>query len=159
MNLVKSAPRTTTKSSMKRKVILALLVLTALFAILAWQFLYSGTAAKPLAITVPEQASEFNHSHALFTQVLRDSVDNERVNYAAIKSDPGDLRAYLGLLAVIDEPTFDAWNKDERLAYLINLYNASTIALVVQKYPLESIKDIGTVVKGPWDQEVVHLDH
>ena len=142
---------------MKRKIILLLVVLLAIIAALAWQFFYTDSSVKRLAITVPEQVGEFDHSHALFTQVLRDTVENERVNYTAIKGNPENLRAYLGMLAAVDERAFDSWKKDQRLAYLINLYNASTIALVVQNYPLESIKDIGTVIKGPWDQSVVHL--
>jgi hypothetical protein len=40
---------------------------------------------------------------------------------------------------------------------LINLYNAATLKLIIDHYPVKSIKDIGSFFKGPWDQPVVRL--
>ncbi len=37
------------------------------------------------------------------------------------------------------------------------MYNAATLKLIVDHYPLKSIKDIGSLFKGPWDQPVVRL--
>ena len=48
-------------------------------------------------------------------------------------------------------------HESHRLAFLINLYNASTLKLIVDHYPVQSIKDIGRFFKGPWDQPVVRL--
>lgn len=47
--------------------------------------------------------------------------------------------------------------REQQLAYLINLYNAQTLELVVRHYPVKSIKDIGNWYRGPWGQPVVSL--
>ena len=43
------------------------------------------------------------------------------------------------------------------MSFLINLYNAATLKLVTDNYPVKSIKDIGSVFKSPWKQKVVRL--
>lgn len=96
----------------------------------------------------------FDHSHASLTVVLRESVTDARVNYAALKKDPADLDAYLDTLATVRRVEFDAWTKPQRLAFLINLYNATTIKLVIDHYPVKSIKDIGGYFSGPWKQKI-----
>lgn len=100
---------------------------------------------------------DFDHQHSALTAVLQTHVKNERVNYAALKASPDALGSYLASLAAVKEGTFKSWSKDQRLAFLINLYNAATLKLVVDNYPVKSIKDIGSFLKGPWDQVVVHV--
>ena len=109
--------------------------------------------------TVPAFAQDggFDHTHAAFTAVLKSTVKSERVNYAALKKNPDALGAYLASLAAVKDGTFNGWSKNQRLAFLINLYNAATLKLVVDNYPVKSIKDIGSLLKGPWDQPVVHV--
>ena len=38
-----------------------------------------------------------------------------------------------------------------------NLYNAQTLALIIDHYPVKSIRDIGILPKAPWQKEIVHL--
>ena len=47
----------------------------------------------------------------------------------------------------------NSWTKNETLAYWINAYNAFTIKLIINNYPVKSIKDI----KNPWDQEFIPI--
>lgn len=101
--------------------------------------------------------SSFDHSHATFTSVLEKHVKNEQVDYAALKKNPGDLNAYLDTLAAVPKQTFNFWNRDQQMAFLINLYNAATLKLVIDHDPVKSIKDIGGILKGPWKQKVVRL--
>jgi len=105
----------------------------------------------------PAAARAFDHEHTDFTSVLGAVVSDKRIDYAALKKDPVGLDAYLKTLAAVSESGFQSWSKDEQLAYLINLYNAATIKLVVDHYPVKSIKDIGGLFSGPWKQEVVDL--
>ena len=122
---------------------------------LNWLSLFAAlnVAAGPLRAEEPA----FDHTHAAFTQVLKSAVKNERVDYAALKKNPDPLGAYIETLGAVSEGTFNDWSKSQRLAFLINLYNASTIKLVIDYYPVKSIKDIGTIFKGPWSQSVVPL--
>jgi hypothetical protein len=79
------------------------------------------------------------------------------VDYRGLKGDDAALERYLDGLAGVSEATFNGWAASERLAFLINLYNAATLKLVVDHYPVKRIKDIGSIFKGPWDQPVVRL--
>jgi hypothetical protein len=89
-------------------------------------------------------------SHAEWNTLLGKYVDhNGNVNYKGFKKDSAALNTYLDILAK-NAPT-NQWSKPEKLAYYINLYNAATVKLILDNYPLKSIKDI----KSPWDKEWV----
>lgn len=95
--------------------------------------------------------------HDAYDKVLKGYVSNGKVAYAKLKNDRSSLDAYLTKLAGIDKKQFDTWPEDARLACLINLYNAATLQLIIDHYPVKSIKDIGSLFKGPWDQPVISL--
>jgi len=75
------------------------------------------------------------------------------VNYAGFKKDQGELDDYLNMLAG-NHPT-DAWSRSEKMAYWINAYNAFTIQLILENYPLSSITNLdnGKV----WDRKWIEL--
>jgi len=114
-------------------------------------------AEKATSYKATGSQQEIDQSHAAFTAVLKKHLKNDMVDYAGLKKDPAELNVYLDTLDDVPEPTFRKWNKDQQMAFLINLYNAATLKLIVDHYPLKSIKDIGNVAKGPWKQEVVRL--
>lgn len=99
---------------------------------------------------------QIDSSHSAFTRVLAKRVEHGKVDYEALKDHIGDLESYLDELAAVPESAFNQWSDKERMAFLINLYNAATLKLVVEHYPVKSIKDIGGF-KGPWKQPVVRL--
>jgi hypothetical protein len=101
--------------------------------------------------------ADFDQSHALFDGVLKQFVRNARVDYAALKAHPQDLNRYLEHLASVAKADFQQWNEGQQMAFLINTYNAYTLRLILDHYPLKSIKDIGTAFSGPWAQPVVRL--
>ena len=102
-------------------------------------------------------AQEFDQTHSLYDGLLKAHVVKGRVNYAALKADPEALDQYLSLLAGVQEKQFGAWEEARQLAFLFNLYNAATLRLILDHYPVLSIKDIGNWFQGPWDQPVVQL--
>ncbi len=120
----------------------------ALFA-MTWT-LWLGAAA--LA-----QAAPFDQNHSLLDKTLKVYVKDALVDYAALKADRRDLDRYLAAVSGLAESDFTAWPEKQRLAFLINAYNAYTLQLIIDHYPVKSIKDIGGWRKGPWDQLVVHL--
>jgi len=80
------------------------------------------------------------------------------VDYRGFARDRASLRGYLARAGAVSEATFSTWPKTDQLAFLINVYNAATIDLVLTKYPgLESIKDLGGLFSSPWGQDVVTL--
>jgi hypothetical protein len=102
-------------------------------------------------------AHGFDHSHAALDHVLKAHVRDAAVDYAALKAAPGPLDAYLDRLAAVPEAEFNGWTESERLAFLINLYNAATLKLIAENYPVKSIKSIGWVPGSAWKQEGVRL--
>ncbi len=102
-------------------------------------------------------AHAFDHGHAAFDGVLKQSVRDGLVNYAALKAAPRALDDYLVTLAAVPETEFKAWSQPQRLAFLINLYNAATLRLILDHYPLKSIRSIGLLPGAAWKKEGVAL--
>ncbi len=95
--------------------------------------------------------------HSQYNTVLKTYVVDGLVDYSALKANRQGLDGYLDNLAKISQADFDLWNTNDQLAFLINLYNAATLQLIIDNYPLDSIRDIGSIFRGPWDQKVVNL--
>ncbi|MDH3648353.1 MAG: DUF547 domain-containing protein [Saprospiraceae bacterium] len=74
------------------------------------------------------------------------------VNYTGFVKDSIALQSYLQLLS--NNPPQKSWSDEERLAYWINAYNAFTVKLIVDHYPVKSIKDIKKgipFINSVWD--------
>jgi len=99
----------------------------------------------------------FDHTHALYANVLGEYVKDGSVNYAGIKSDPDNLKNYLNQTSAITKEKFYTWTREQQLAFLINVYNAETMDIVQENYPVVSIKDIAKDSGGPWEQPVVQI--
>jgi len=83
-------------------------------------------------------AETFDHS--LLNELLAAHVSEEGlVDYESLSRDVTKLDAYLEALAAAP---FDALSRDDKLALLINAYNAFTLKLVVEHWPIQTIKDI-----------------
>jgi hypothetical protein len=113
--------------------------------------------AAALVFPAVGSAAQFDRTYAGYDALLKQYVSDGRVDYKGIATDIDALDRYLYGAAGVSEAAFNAWAESERLAFLINLYNAATLKLILDHYPIDSIKDIGSFFKGPWDQEVVRL--
>ena len=98
-----------------------------------------------------------DHTHEFFGRTLSQYVSDGEVNYAGLKRNRTNLDRYLRGLGEVTEPDFRKWTDQQRLAYYLNLYNADTLQLIIDNYPVTSIKKIGSFWKGPWDQPAVKL--
>lgn len=114
-------------------------------------------AALLLLLVLREGVHAFDHTHARLAKVLSAQVTNGTVDYAALKSSPAELRSYLDEVAAVKEDEFKRWAQPQQVAFLLNLYNAATLQLVADNYPVTSIKKIGGIFGSPWKQEVVRL--
>ena len=106
--------------------------------------------------------ADFNHSS--WDSLLNKNVTMTNggkasvVNYAAMQKDKAKLASYLDATSKVSQSEFNGWSLDEQLAFLINVYNAGTVDLVLTKYPnIKSIKDIGGVFGSPWKQKFISL--
>jgi len=90
--------------------------------------------------------------HSAWDKLLKKYVaDNGDVNYKDFKTEVKLLNAYIDYLAT--KILSEDWNKQEKLAYFINVYNANTIKLILDHYPIKSIKDI----KNPWSKNRIKI--
>ena len=102
-------------------------------------------------------ADGFDSMHADYDALLQQHVSKGRVDYRALKQNRGVLDSYLRSTASVSMSTFQSWNRDTQLAFLMNVYNAETIQLIINHYPVDSIKDLGTLFTKPWALDTVHL--
>jgi hypothetical protein len=80
------------------------------------------------------------------------------VDYAGFRRDRAALQRYTDALARVPQSTFARWSKRERHAFLINAYNAYTVALIADApADLESIKDLGSLLQSPWKKAAFPL--
>lgn len=81
-------------------------------------------------------------NHASWNALLIEHVSADgRVDYAGFQQDIQLLEAYLEELNV-QAPDTDVWSEAEQLAFWINAYNAFTVKLIVDHYPVQSIQDL-----------------
>ncbi len=81
------------------------------------------------------------------------------VNYKGIIQDSVQFNDYLQQLSS-HHPNEANWTRDERLAYWINAYNAFTVKLILDHYPVKSIKDIKKgipLVNSVWDIQFIEI--
>ena len=87
----------------------------------------------------------FALDNTAYQQALTRYVDARgRVDYAGLKA-AGALDGYVAALATAAEPA----GKADKMAFWINAYNALTLDLVADSYPLACIKDLHG--GNPWD--------
>jgi hypothetical protein len=91
---------------------------------------------------------------------LRPGADGiHRVAYGRVKaSDRDALDAYLRSLS---EVGVTAYQRSEQMAYWINLYNALTVDLILDHYPIASLRKLGETGQGleggPWHRKLIEV--
>ncbi len=111
----------------------------------------------------PSSKATIDHtawSAFLARYVTTDAHGVNRVAYARVTAADRDaLRRYVARLSQVPISRYD---RPEQLAYWINLYNALTVRVVLDHYPVASIRDIdispGLFADGPWGAELVTVD-
>tara|TARA_Y100000768_G_scaffold388954_1_gene389237 strand:- start:15126 stop:15851 length:726 start_codon:yes stop_codon:yes gene_type:complete len=106
-------------------------------------------------------AYAFDHEHKVWNQFLMAKTKMKGkqvlVDYQSIKMDPSLLKKYLEQLEGVTKSEFQEFNEKQKLSYWINAYNAYTVKLIVDNYPVKSIKDLGGFLSSPWSKEFIKL--
>ena len=102
--------------------------------------------------------AEWNDFLARNVKPGKDGIN--RVPYGSVsKRDRDLLKKYLEKLQKV---TIERFNRGEQRAYWINLYNAATVNVVLDHYPVESILKIdispGLFSKGPWKKKLLVVE-
>jgi hypothetical protein len=86
---------------------------------------------------------------SIFDSLLQKNVDKTgRVDYQSLKNNETLLDNYLAYIQN-NEPTKE-WSSNKKKAFWINTYNAYTIKIILNNYPLKSIRDIKIDGKTAW---------
>ncbi len=115
-----------------------------------------------LSFAFAAPAFAFDHSHGAWDALLRKHVmvkaHGSALNYAGMAKDRGALKAYLESLSAVKEPEFNAWPKPQRMAFLIDAYNAFAVEKVLTRYPdIRSIWDFGKIFGNPFKERFFTL--
>lgn len=128
-------------------------------SLIAIAYMLLGISCSQKHRSVASESVPINHD--AWTSLLQKYVDDEGwVDYSGFAKDQAALNAYLELLGE-NHPTEKNWSREERLAYWINAYNAFTVQLILNHYPVNSIKDIaGSIpfVNSAWDIRFVTIE-
>jgi hypothetical protein len=114
----------------------------------------SGLLKPPLAFAA-------GFSYDSYAKTLSAHVDGRGiVNYTGLKAHRKGLDAFVSSLAALDPEAFGKWSDKEKIAFWINAYNALTLRVIIDNYPIKasffsalrfpqnSIRQI----KGVWDE-------
>ena len=124
--------------------------------------LAAAALAPALAALVPTPAAAQDDPHAAFDAFLAEYVVERDgmtlLRYGAVTE--ADAAALEGYIDALEAMTPSEFGPDAQLAYYFNLYNAAIIDVVLDNYPIESIKEVGSGVfnRGPWKDEVVTVE-
>ena len=90
---------------------------------------------------------------------VRDSAPNRMAYDEVSAADKKRLDGYLSSMSAV---SISRYSRDEQRAYWINLYNALTVDVVLEHYPVQSIRDIsispGFFSIGPWGKKLISVE-
>lgn len=99
-------------------------------------------------------------THEMWTQLVQEHVDSTGwVSYQGFVQDSVRLNAYLAQLSKCGPS--ESWTDNQKLCYWINAYNAFTVKLIVDHYPVSSIKDIKRgipFVNSVWEMNFFEIE-
>ncbi|HKK70188.1 MAG TPA: DUF547 domain-containing protein [Candidatus Krumholzibacteria bacterium] len=87
--------------------------------------------------------------------VQRYVVDERWVDYSAWHASEEDLQTLTEVVEAYESVDPSTLTDDQKVAFWLNVYNAATVELVLEHYPVDSIKDIGGLIGSPWGMERV----
>jgi Protein of unknown function, DUF547 len=143
-----------------------LTLLVALSGILAAAVAQAGPRAElwpRWAAHDPASMRHIDHGEwdAFLKRYLRIGADGvHRVAYSQVTpADRARLDDYIASLGAV---AIDEYSRAEQMAYWINLYNALIVRLIIEHYPVASIRDIGggpgADGGGPWAEALIEVE-
>jgi len=126
----------------------------------------TGLRAAPEAKLLPHwqqhsAASSATIDHDAWTRWLGDHVQAgspNRIDYEIVSSN--QIAALDDYLTHLQRTRISDFNRRQQKAFWLNLYNATTVRLVIRHAPVDSIREIhgGLFNTGPWDEPLVSVE-
>ncbi|HAU1512532.1 TPA: DUF547 domain-containing protein [Legionella pneumophila] len=145
-----------------RKKILVLLLLSLCFITSTASASFHRSLWPKWLVNAPLSKQSISHQawqRFLDHHVITNEEDINLVDYTNInEKELASLKEYIKNLSQID---IDNYNRQEQLAYWINLYNALTVLTVANYYPIANIQEInispGLFSVGPWGANIITI--
>lgn len=139
------------------------LILTLFFAIHNVNASYHKTLWPLWEVNNPLSTEKIDHDEwqqFLSKRVLRNDENINLIDYAHLDDDDFSLlKKYIEKMTKID---ISNYNRQEQLAFWINVYNALTVQIVADYYPIGSIEEIkvspGIFSIGPWGKKIITIN-
>jgi hypothetical protein len=112
-----------------------------------------------LVLTMSAYASEV---YELWDKILNETVSDGYkngveltvVDYRMIMVKP----EYTELLETLSRYRIaDLESRDERLAFWINVYNIAAVKMIIDSYPIESIRKAGNIFRSVWNRDIIDI--
>lgn len=102
----------------------------------------------------------FIFDHSPYAAVLKANVQNEKVDYQNLKQRRENLDDYIVSLENLSEENYKKMNKHEKVAFWANAYNAITLQVIIDHYPITRHGFKGLLfpsssirqIPGAWDE-------
>jgi len=108
----------------------------------------------------PSATGHFDPGHSGWNRLLGKYVHPPgQVDYKGLLKEKPALETYLDGLRSVRLEDFRKWNRVGKEAFWINVYNAYAVKLVLDHYPVASIRDIGSLLHSVFDREFIPLEH
>ena len=147
------------------RVPILLLLAFSIGGIASFEALFAPTKQIWMKWTANDYFSEVRIDHSAWDKLLSRYLSNDglglnRFGYHRVaEEDKAHLERYVSGLQSVP---ISRYNKSEQLAYWINLYNAVTVKVILDHYPVESIQDIdispGLFGRGPWGKKLLTIE-
>jgi len=137
----------------------------AVLVVLALQFPAGTASAANLAKTfgASDEASTATVDHGEWDRLIAKYLKRGKsgvalFNYAGVSA--GDRKALKAYLAMLQKVEVTKLSKRVQMPYWINFYNALTVDVILDNYPVKSIRQIksGLFSSGPWGTELVKVE-
>lgn len=125
----------------------ALLLLTAVL-------LTAALLAPPVSLADGDTPSKRGFDHTAFDRLLAKYVAGDGVRYRAWSANAADRKELDDYVARLAAGHPSELPRPDALAFWLDAYNALTLRLVLDHYPVKSIKDIGS----PWKQKLITVE-
>ena len=116
-----------------------------------------------LMLTAPgivraDECPAFDHTHGAWSALLQRWTSDGGVDYAGFQQEGrAPLEAYLKKLSETCAIDYEKWSREQRLAFWINAYNAFTVKLIVDHYPISSIRKIGWLPAAAFRRQFIPM--
>lgn len=125
----------------------------------------AGDLATPFKVHNPMSSKTVDNSQwadILSSYVTLGADGVTRVHYADLAGSAADVEKLGAYIDLLQNTKVSALNQDEQYAFWVNLYNAVTVEVIIEHYPVASIRDIsispGLFSTGPWGKKLVTVE-